>query len=144
MTSEQPPVAKRVPTERVHHGDTVLDEYAWLANRDDPDTIAYLEAENAYTASATAHLAGLRETIFNEIRTRTQETDLTVPVRKGGHWYYARMVEGKQYAIRCRRAVGAGEVDPPATGLRWPARRSCSTRTSWPATPSSSRSARST
>ncbi|HET8684849.1 MAG TPA: S9 family peptidase [Micromonosporaceae bacterium] len=117
MTTElpSPPVAKRVPTERVHHGDTVLDDYAWLRAKDDPDTIAYLKAENAYTEAATGHLGRLREALFDEIRQRTQETDLSVPARKGGYWYYTRTVEGKQYGIRCRRAVREGEVDPPAT-----------------------------
>jgi oligopeptidase B len=110
------PVAKRQPAERTHHGDTVVDEYAWLADKDDPDTIAYLTAENSYTERATAHLAGLRDTLFAEIRRRTQETDLSVPTRKGGHWYYTRTVEGQQYGIQCRRAVRPGETDPPATG----------------------------
>ncbi|HEX6500422.1 MAG TPA: S9 family peptidase [Micromonosporaceae bacterium] len=113
--TQQPPVAKHVPHERTHHGDTVVDEYAWLADRSDPDTIAYLEAENAWTEQATAGLAGLRETVFNEIRSRTQETDLTVPYRKGRYWYYKRTVEGRQYAIYCRREVEPGEVDPPQT-----------------------------
>ncbi len=112
---QQQPVAKRVPTERTHHGDTVVDSYAWLAGKDDPDTVAYLTAENAYTEAATAHLAGLRATLFAETRRRTQETDLSVPVRKGAHWYYTRTVEGKQYAIHCRRAVADGEVEPPST-----------------------------
>jgi oligopeptidase B len=111
----QPPTAKKIPTERVHHGDTVIDEYAWLRDKDDPDTIAYLKAENEYTEAVTAHLAGLRERLFDEIRRRTQETDLTVPTRKGGYWYYTRTVEGQQYAIHCRRAVRPGEVDPPST-----------------------------
>src|SRR5205814_1951659 len=114
-TEQQPPVAARVPSERSFHGDTVVDEYAWLADKDNPDTIAYLEAENAFTEAATAHLAGLRETVFTEIRRRTQETDLSVPVRKGAYWYYTRTVEGRQYGIHCRRAVGVGEVDPPPT-----------------------------
>jgi oligopeptidase B len=109
------PTAKRIPTERTHHGDTVVDEYAWLANKDDPDTIAYLKAENEHTETTTAHLAGLRETVFNEIRKRTKETDLSVPNRKGGYWYYTRTVEGQQYGIQCRRAVRPGEVDPPST-----------------------------
>jgi oligopeptidase B len=100
----------------VHHGDRVLDEYAWLADKDDPETIAYLTAENAYTDAKTAHLAQLRETVFNEIKARTQETDLSVPARKGGYWYYARTVEGSQYAIHCRRPIAPGEVDPPSTG----------------------------
>jgi oligopeptidase B len=107
------PVAKRVPVERTHHGDTVVDEYAWLADKDDPDTIAYLHAENAYTEAATEHLAPLRETLFDEIKRRTQEDDLSVPVRKGGFWYYTRTTEGQQYAIHCRRAVR--EEDPPTT-----------------------------
>ena len=63
----EPPTAKPVPSERTYHGDTVIDEYAWLAAKDDPDTIAYLKAENAYTEAATAGLAGLRDQIFAEI-----------------------------------------------------------------------------
>ncbi|GAB7040964.1 MULTISPECIES: S9 family peptidase [Catenuloplanes] len=118
MTTEtpahaRPPIAKRVPTERTHHGDTVVDPYAWLTAKDDPETIAYLTAENEYTDAVTAHLAGLREKIFNEIKERTQETDLSVPSRKGDYWYYSRTVEGSQYGIHCRRAVAPGETDPP-------------------------------
>jgi oligopeptidase B len=100
---------------REHHGDRVVDEFAWLANRDDPDTIAYLEAENAYTEARTGDQAGLREVIFGEIKRRTQETDLSVPVRKGGFWYYTRTVEGQQYGIHCRRPVADGETAPPST-----------------------------
>ena len=117
MTIEkQPPVAKRLRTERTHHGDTVVDEYAWLAEKESADTLGYLQAENAFTDAATAHLSGLRETLFNEIKSRTQETDLSVPARKGGYWYYTRTETGKQYGIQCRRAVLPDEVDPPATG----------------------------
>ncbi|RLP95623.1 S9 family peptidase [Micromonospora sp. CV4] len=116
MTTETaPPTAKRVPAERTHHGDTVVDEYAWLAAKDDPETIAYLTAENAYTEERTAHLAALRADLFEEIRQRTRETDLTVPTRKGGHWYYTRTVEGQQYGVHCRRAVRDSETDPPVS-----------------------------
>jgi len=116
VTIETPaPVAKRMPTERTHHGDTFTDEYAWLAGKDDPATIAYLTTENAYTEARTAHLADLREQLFEEIRQRTQETDLSVPARKGGHWYYTRTVEGQQYGVQCRRAVHDGETDPPVS-----------------------------
>ena len=55
-----PPIARKVPAERTHHGDTVTDEFAWLAEKDDPQTIAYLEAENAFTERSTSHLATLR------------------------------------------------------------------------------------
>ena len=112
MTIE-PPEAKKIPSPRTFHGDTVVDEYAWLADKDDPDTIDYLRAENQYTDALTAHLAPLRDQIFEEIKARTQESDLSVPVRKGGWWHYSRTVEGKQYAVFCRRAVRPGEVIPP-------------------------------
>jgi oligopeptidase B len=112
MTIE-PPEAKQIPSPRTFHGDTVIDEYAWLADKDDPDTLDYLRAENDYTEAATAGLAALRDQIFEEIKARTQESDLSVPVRKGGWWRYARTVEGKQYAVFCRREVRPGEVVPP-------------------------------
>src|SRR5690242_853741 len=111
--SIEPPEAKQIPSPRTFHGDTFVDEFAWLANRDDPDTIGYLEAENAYTDAATAALAPLRDQIFAEIKSRTQESDLSVPVRKGGWWHYSRTVEGKQYPVWCRREVRPGEVVPP-------------------------------
>jgi oligopeptidase B len=115
MTTPVPPTAKRVPTERTHHGDTVIDDYAWLAAKDDPDTVAYLTAENTYTDARTAEQAALRDTLFGEIKQRTQETDLSLPARKGQYWYYTRTEEGKQYGIFCRRAVAEGETAPPAT-----------------------------
>src|SRR5580704_15391466 len=108
-----PPIAKQVPTERTHHGDTVIDPYAWLADPKDPEVIAYLEAENAYTEALTAGLGDLRSAVFDEIKARTQETDLSVPVRTGNWWRYSRTEEGKQYAISCRRLVRDGEVTPP-------------------------------
>ncbi len=111
MSSDFPPVAKKVPSERTHHGDTVVDDYAWLADKDDPATVAYLEAENAHTKKATAHLESLQETLFQEIKGRTQETDLSVPTRKHGWWYYGRTEEGKQYGIQCRVAA-TGETPP--------------------------------
>ncbi|GLZ56843.1 oligopeptidase B [Micromonospora sp. NBRC 107095] len=114
-TETAPPAAKRVPSERTHHGDTVIDEYAWLAAKDNPETIAYLTAENEYTDARTAHLADLRADLFEETRRRTQETDLSVPTRKGGHWYYTRTVEGQQYGVQCRRPVRDGETKPPVS-----------------------------
>lgn len=103
-----PPVPKQVPVAVTTHGHTRVDPYAWLRDRDvDPDVLAHLEAENAYTAAVTAHTAGLQERLFEEIRARIQETDLSVPVRNGPWWYYVRTEEGRQYAISCRRAAAA-------------------------------------
>ena len=87
------PAAARIPVKRTHHGDTVIDEYSWLAGKENPATIAFLEAENAYTQALTAGQARLRDAIFGEIRARTQETDLSVPSRKGGWWYDAWLEE---------------------------------------------------
>ncbi len=109
----EPPAARRIRHERTFHGDTFVDEYAWLADKDAPETIAFLEAENAYTQAMTAGQAELRDAIFGEIKARTKETDLTVPTRKDGWWYYARTVEGKQYPVYCRRAVRPDDSGPP-------------------------------
>ncbi|MCK5757393.1 MAG: oligopeptidase B, partial [Mycobacterium sp.] len=81
------PVAKKVPSERTHHGDTFVDDYEWLRDKDDPEVIAYLEGQNAFTESHTAQLDGLRKDIFGEIKSRTQETDMSVPSRRGQYWY---------------------------------------------------------
>jgi oligopeptidase B len=108
------PVADRRPLERTHHGDRVVDDYEWLRDRDDPAVIAHLEAENAYTDARLAHLEPLREAIYGEIKGRTKETDLSVPSREGGWWYYSRTQEGKQYARHCRAPIsGPDDWTPP-------------------------------
>ncbi|MEV6362038.1 S9 family peptidase [Nocardia asteroides] len=101
------PIAKKVPVERVHHGDTFVDEYEWLRDKEDPEVIAYLEAENAFTEAQTGQLQPLRDKIFDEIKARTQETDLSVPTRLGEYWYYSRSFEGKQYGVHCRCPIDA-------------------------------------
>ena len=115
------PRARKVPHPRTFHGDTFVDDYEWLRDKDSPETRGYLEAENAYTEARTAHLAGLREQIFTEIKERTQETDLSVPQRVGGYWYYTRSVEGRQYAVRCRCPAAEGDWDPPTIDPASPA-----------------------
>ncbi len=103
------PVAKRVRSERTHHGDTFVDEYEWLRDKDDPEVIAYLEAQNAFTDAHTDQLDDLRKQIFAEIKSRTQETDMSVPSRRGRYWYYGRTEEGKQYGIRCRCPIASDD-----------------------------------
>jgi oligopeptidase B len=99
----EPPVAPRRPHVLEKHGDRRVDDWYWLRNRDDPEVIAYLEAENAYTEAVLAHTKELRERLFQEIKGRIQETDSTAPAPKDGRWYYERTVEGLSYAIHCRR-----------------------------------------
>jgi len=109
-----PPVAKRVDARREFHGDVFVDPYEWLRDKSSPEVLAYLEAENDYADQATAQLEPLRQRIFDEIKARTKETDLSVPVRRGGWWYYARSFEGKQYGVQCRCAVtDPTDWDPP-------------------------------
>lgn len=110
-----PPIAKRTPTPRTHHGHTFDDPYEWLREKDDEAVTAHLLAENAHTDAATAHLAGLREQIFQEIKGRTLETDMSVPVRKGEFWYYGRSIAGQQYGVQCRTAIAAEDDWTPPT-----------------------------
>ncbi|OMB97161.1 oligopeptidase B [Mycobacterium sp. NS-7484] len=115
MSDVKPPTAKRGNHRREHHGDVFIDPYDWLRDKDDPEVIAHLEAENAYTEDATAHLEPLRQKIFDEIKARTKETDLSVPMRRNGWWYYARSFEGKQYAVHCRCPIGDPDDWTPPT-----------------------------
>lgn len=116
MTAEinTPPRPAKRSSLRTHHGDTFDDPYEWLRAKEDPEVIAHLEAENAYTDAETAHLASLRERLFDEVKARTQETDLSVPVRQGDWWYYSRTQEGQQYALHCRVRATDGDWEPPA------------------------------
>jgi oligopeptidase B len=112
--SPVPPTAKRVDTRREHHGDVFNDPYEWLRDKENPEVIAHLEAENDYTDQMTADLAPLRQQIFDEIKARTKETDLSLPVRQGDWWYYARTFEGKQYRVQCRCPVtDSDDWEPP-------------------------------
>ncbi len=116
-TPTSAPVAKKVPHERTHHGHTFVDDYEWMREKESPEVIAHLEAENAWTEAQTAELAPLREAIFTEIRTRIKETDMSVPSRRGGYWYFTRTQAGLDYGIHVRVPV-ADEADwtPPEVG----------------------------
>ena len=105
------PVAAKHPITRTFHGREFVDDYEWLRDKESPETLAYLEAENAYTKQQTAHLDGLTDAIYNEIKSRVKETDMSVPQRQGDWWYYGRTEEGKSYGISCRVPVADGS-DP--------------------------------
>lgn len=99
----QPPAAKTIPHAITSHAETRTDEYFWLRDRDNPETIAYLEAENQFTDAVMEPTKDLQEKLYAEIVGRVKETDLSVPVRKGSHFYYTRTEEGKEYPIYCRK-----------------------------------------
>jgi oligopeptidase B len=107
------PRASRRPVARTLHGETMVDPYAWLRDRDAPEVLAHLEAENTYTEAVLAPQAAMRDIIFGEIKARTLETDVSVPVRHGAYWYVMQTEEGKQYPVSCRRAAPPGAADAP-------------------------------
>jgi oligopeptidase B len=108
------PAPKRVDSRRVHHDDVFLDPYEWMRDKSDPEVIAHLEAENAHVDEMTEYQEPLRQKIFDEIKARTKETDLSVPLRRGDWWYYGRSFEGKQYGVHCRCPIsGPDDWEPP-------------------------------
>jgi oligopeptidase B len=98
-----PPVAKVMPVNLENHGHVRTDNYYWLNQREDPEVVAYLEAENAYTEGVMAHTGGLQQALFEEIRDRIKQTDMTVPYKKDDYFYYTRFEDGKGYPIHCRK-----------------------------------------
>jgi oligopeptidase B len=101
------PVAPQRPVATTLFGDTRIDEYGWLRDKESSEVLDHLRAENSYTDQMLEHLAPLREELFNEFKSRILETDLSVPTSKGPWDYYGRTVEGEQYGIHCRRVKGS-------------------------------------
>lgn len=109
-------IAPRVPQrpfEIVRHGDVRVDPYYWLNDRENDEVLAHLRAENAYLAQELAFLAPLENELFDEIKSRIEETDISVPVRRGDWWYFERTREGLNYPISCRLRVTPGVDTPP-------------------------------
>lgn len=104
------PKAKIEPKQLTIHGDTRTDNYYWLNQRENPEVIAYLEAENAFTKGMMAHTEGLQEKLFSEIVGRIKQTDISVPYLDNGYYYYTRYEEGKEYPLYCRKK---GSLDAP-------------------------------
>ncbi|MBV7295868.1 S9 family peptidase [Corynebacterium sp. TAE3-ERU12] len=110
------PTPEKRPFIRTMHGREFSDDYEWLRDKTDPKVIAHLEAENAYTDEMTADLTELQDAIYEEIRARVQETDMSVPVRAGDWWYYGRTVEGRAYGLSCRMPADGDDWQPPTPG----------------------------
>ena len=99
-----PPVAKRVPKITEIHGDRLVDDYYWLREKDNPEVTAYLHEENAYTDAVMKDTDAFQQALYAEMLARIKEDDVTVPYRRGRHFYYSRTETGKQYPIYCRKA----------------------------------------
>ena len=98
-----PPSAKIIPKVDSVHGDVRVDNYFWMREKTDPEVIAYLESENAYTESVMKPTEEFQAALYKEILGRIKQTDLSVPYKYGEYWYYTRTEEGKQYPVYCRR-----------------------------------------
>lgn len=103
QTSVTPPDVKQIPKELTIHGDTRIDNYYWLNERENPEVIAYLEAENNYTKTILKPTKQLQDKLFAELKGRIKESDESVPYKSNGYFYYNRFEAGKEYPIYCRK-----------------------------------------
>ncbi|MEA2239478.1 MAG: oligopeptidase [Thermoanaerobaculia bacterium] len=103
MSAPKPPATEKKPHVTKIHGDTLVDNYFWLREKTNPDVIAHLEAENAYTAAMTADTQPLQKKLYDELLGHVKQTDVNVPYQLGGYYYYSRTEEGKQYPIYARK-----------------------------------------
>ncbi len=110
----KPPLAKKINKELTAHDHTRIDPYYWLNDRENEEVICYLEAENEYTTSMMKHTEELQTELYDEIVGRIKQTDMSVPYKRNGYYYYSRYEEGKEYPVYCRKK-----------GTWRPKRRSC-------------------
>lgn len=108
---QKAPSAAKIPHELTEHGHTRIDEYFWMNRRDAPEVLEYLHAENVHTEAAMAPLADLRERLFQEMKGRIKETDMSVPYLLRGYWYYVRYEKGREYPIYCRKKDSENAVE---------------------------------
>ena len=101
--SAQPPIATKKQNRLTAHGDTRIDNYYWLNQREDPEVLAYLEAENQYTKAVMQHTEALQDKLFNEMKSRIKEDDTSVPYKLNGYWYSTKFERGKDYPIYIRQ-----------------------------------------
>ncbi len=108
---DPPPVAGKNPTELVKHGDTRIDNYYWLNQRDNPEVIDYLNAENDYLKSVMASTEDFQQVLYDELVSRIKQDDESVPYLDNGYYYYTKYVEGGEYPIYCRKKGSLEEIE---------------------------------
>ncbi len=99
----EPPIAKKIAKELTVHGDTRVDNYYWMNERGNADVEEYLNAENAYAEGQLSDYKALQDTLYDEIIGRIKQTDMSVPYKDNGYYYYTRYEEGKEYPVYCRK-----------------------------------------
>ncbi|MFD1142525.1 S9 family peptidase [Larkinella insperata] len=103
QTTAVPPIAAVKPTELTTHGHTRIDNYYWLNERENPEVINYLKAENEYLETVLAPVSEFREKLFDEMKSRIKQQDESVPYQEGNYFYYTRYLEGGEYPVHCRK-----------------------------------------
>src|SRR5256885_9193698 len=109
-TAQVHPIAKKVPHETEINGHKMIDNYYWLREKSNPEVLAYLEKENAYTDAVMKPTEPLQKKLYDEMLGRVKETDVEVPYKEGDYFYYVRTEAGKKYQIRFRRK---GNMEAP-------------------------------
>lgn len=127
--SVTPPTARIVPRIDTLHGEVRTDNYFWIREKTNPDVISYLNAENAYTTARMKHTEALQQKLYDEMLGRIKETDLSVPFRDNGYWYYNRTEKGKSYPIRLRKRA-ASTLPKKSSSMRTRSRSARSFRSS--------------
>jgi oligopeptidase B len=107
----RPPVAQRVPYKETLHGIERVDEYHWLRQKDTPEVVSYLQAENAYTQAMLRPTEPLQQRLYDEMLARVKQTDVSAPSRQRGYFYFERTVAGQQYPIFCRKSAKGAAPD---------------------------------
>lgn len=110
LAQTAPPDARPQPETTFIHGDTLVDPYRWLNQRENPEVLDYLRAENRYAESMLSHTKSLQDELFEEMKGRIKEDDRNVPYFDRGYWYYSRVGKGQDYAVYCRRK---GSMEAP-------------------------------
>src|SRR5262249_6266340 len=104
-------MVKRIPTRLEKHGSVRIDDYYWLRGRDNPEVIAYLNAENQHAEKEMAQAQPSEEKLFEEIKGRFKQTDMSVPYQRDGYFYYTRYEEGREYPIFGRKRGTIKQTD---------------------------------
>ena len=119
-TNPLPPIANKISKELVAHGETRIDNYYWLNQREDQEVLNYLNSENAYYDSVMDHTKDFQEKLFQEIKGRIKEEDQSVPYQLGDYFYYTRYETGNEYAIYCRKKGSLdGDEEVLVDGNEW-------------------------
>ena len=104
------PLAKKIPTVRSFHGHDFVDDYEWMRDKD--AAMEFLTASNTHAEESMAHLGTLSKNLYDEVLSRIHETNMSLPSRARGYWYFSRIAKGQNYGRMCRVAAGDEWIPP--------------------------------